>query len=81
MMLIYKLSKKYKIIVELFVTNFQNKQGLGKAGSLQAGVAGEVSTEKEALELHSCKWLSFEVMGMGEEPLSGRQIALAKMQP
>ena len=81
MMLIYKLSKQYKISVELFVTNFQNKQGLGKAGSLQAGVVGEVSTEKEALEFHSCKWLGFEVMGMGEEPLSGGQIALTKMQP
>lgn len=42
-------------------------------------VVGEVSTEKEALKLHPCVWLGFEVMGMGKKNLSGEQIASAKM--
>lgn len=37
--------------------------------------------EKEALELHSYKWLGFKVMGTGEKRLSDGQIALVKIQP
>lgn len=45
-MLVYKLLKKCKISVELFVINFQNIQGLEKGGFLWVGVFGEVVMEK-----------------------------------
>lgn len=52
-----------------------------KGGSLWAGVVGEVSMEKETLELPSCRIIRIGSVGMAGEGLTGEQIALAKIGP